>query len=215
MHPSTEDLLSVRDGEPLDARRATACERPEHAGELERLRRMRHALRALPDLEPPPGVLQRAMVEAERSSRRSIWPRALAGIGVAAAVASVAILLVGGPGASVSPDAEPPAIAPPATWRAPAVMATPTPTYTSLVQESAHLEEVLSQISYQRPLMTGSTAGTIAGLEDRIAVIDELSTYGSARGLRPPEREALLSERVQLLNALVHVRLAQSQKPGF
>jgi hypothetical protein len=24
-----------------------------------------------------------------------------------------------------------------------------------------------------------------------------------------------LSERVQLLNALVHVRLAQSQKPGF
>jgi hypothetical protein len=92
---------------------------------------------------------------------------------------------------------------------------TPTPTYTSLVQESARLEQVLSQISYQRPLMTGGTAGTIVGLEDRIAVIDELSTYGSARGLKSPEREALLSERVELLNALVHVRLAQSQKPGF
>ena len=212
MYPSTEDLLSVRDGEPLDAARATACERPEHAPELERLRRTRDALRALPELAPPPGVWQRA-VEAERASRRSIWPRALAGIGVAAAVATLAVLLVGQGGPTARP--EPTAVAPAAIWRAPAIVQTPTPTYTSLVQESARLEQVLSQISYQRPLMTGSTAGTIAGLEDRIAAIDELSTYGSARGLRPAEREALLTERVDLLNALVHVRLAQSQKPGF
>lgn len=211
MHPSTEDLLSVRDGEPLDVARATACERPEHAPELERLRRMGDALRALPDLEPPAGVWQRA-VAAESVSRRSIWPRAL-GVGVAAAVAAVAILMIAGPGGIG--DVEAPVIAPSPTWRAPAAVPTPTPTYTSLVQESARLEQVLSQISYQRPLMTGSTAGTIVGLEDRIAVIDELSTYGSARGLRSAEREALLSERVELLNALVHVRLAQSQKPGF
>ncbi|HZF30526.1 MAG TPA: hypothetical protein VE907_15520 [Gammaproteobacteria bacterium] len=210
MHPSTEDLLSVRDGEPLDAARATACECPEHGPELGRLHRMRDALRALPELEPPAGVWQRA-VEAERASRRSIWPRALAGVGVAAAVAAVAVLSIGG---SV-PDlgTEPTAIAPPATWRAP--VQTPTATYTSLVQESARLEQLLSEISYQRPLMTGGTAGTIVGLEDRIAVIDELSTYGRARGLQSPEREALLSERVELLNALVHVRLAQSQTPGF
>lgn len=212
MHPNTEDLLSVRDGEPLDAARATACERPEHAPELDRLRRMRHALRALPELAPPPGVWQRA-VDAELASRRSIWPRALAGIGVAAAVAAVAIFLLGDAGPAAGP--EPLAVAPAAVWRAPALVQTPTPTYTSLVQESARLEQVLSQISYQRPLMTGGTASTIAGLEDRIAAIDELSTYGSTRGLRPAEREALLSERVELLNALVHVRFAQSQKPGF
>ncbi|HEX5047847.1 MAG TPA: hypothetical protein VFX89_12080 [Gammaproteobacteria bacterium] len=212
MHPSTEDLLSVRDGEPLDAARATACERPEHTFELDRLRRTRDALRALPQLAPPPGVWQRA-VEAERVSRRSMWPRALAGLGVAAAVAAVAVFLIGEGGPPAGP--EPAAITPAAVWRAPALVQTPTPTYTSLVQESARLEQVLSQISYQRPLMTGGTAGTIAGLEDRIAAIDELSTYGSARGLRPAEREALLSERVDLLNALVHVRFAQSQKPGF
>src|SRR5262245_2554537 len=162
MHPSTEDLLSIRDGEPLDATRAAACERPEHAPELERLRRTRDALRALPELAPPPGVWQRA-VEAEHASRRSIWPRALAGVGVAAAVAVGAVLLV----AEIArePDRESLAVTPAPVWRAPALVQTPTPTYTSLVQESARLEQVLSQISYQRPLMTGSTAGTIAGLE--------------------------------------------------
>jgi hypothetical protein len=85
----------------------------------------------------------------------------------------------------------------------------------SLVRESERLERVLSQISYQRPLMKGSTAGTIVGLEDRILLIDEQLSYGSARGLPPPQRDALWGERVDLLNALVYVRLAQSQRPGF
>src|SRR5689334_4501782 len=131
MHPSTEDLLSVRDGEPLDAARATACEHPEHAPELDRLRRTRDALRALPELAPPPGVWQRA-VEAERASRRPLWPRALAGLGVAVAVATVAVFLIG-QGAPTT-DPEPLAVAPAAVWRAPALVQPPTPTYTSLVQ---------------------------------------------------------------------------------
>src|SRR6185436_9623844 len=126
MHPSTEDLLSVRDGEPLDAARAAACECPEHAPELDRLRRTRAALRALPELEPPPGVWQRA-VEAERTHRRPLWPRALAGIGVAAAVATVAIFLIGGAGPKGGP--EPTIVTPAAVWRAPALVQTPTPTY--------------------------------------------------------------------------------------
>ena len=157
MHPSTEDLLSVRDGEPLDAARATACERPEHAPELERLRRVREALRALPELAPPDGVLQRTF-EAERAAPRSFRRRALAGAGVAAAVAAVALFVIGQSGNA--PDTEPAVIAPSATWRPPMDAQTPTPTYASLVQESARLEQLLSQISYQRPLMTGSTAGT-------------------------------------------------------
>src|SRR5262245_11808260 len=149
MHPSTEDLLSVRDGEPLDAEAATACELPEHAPEIERLRRMRAALGALPELAPPPGVWQRT-VEAERASRRSGWPRAAAVVGVAAAVAAVAIFVVGGE--LRMSGAEPSVSTSPATWRVPVEVRTPTPTYVSLVQESARLEGLLSEISYQRPL---------------------------------------------------------------
>ena len=54
MHPSTEDLLSVRDGEPLDALTSEAIAgSAEHANEVERLRRLRNALQALPDFDPP------------------------------------------------------------------------------------------------------------------------------------------------------------------
>ena len=87
--------------------------------------------------------------------------------------------------------------------------------YSALVEESARLDRMLGQLQYQRPVMTGATASTIAGLEDRIAFIDEQLTYGSARGLPHPQRAALWGERVELMNALVHVRYAQAQPAGF
>ena len=87
--------------------------------------------------------------------------------------------------------------------------------YTALVAESARLERLLGQISYQRPLMSGATASTIVGLEDRIGVIDEQLTYSTARGCRSRERDALWGERVELMNALVQVRYAQAQPAGF
>jgi hypothetical protein len=49
-------LLKVRDGEPMDAVTAELCAKPEHLREVERLHRMRDALRALPDVAPPAGV---------------------------------------------------------------------------------------------------------------------------------------------------------------
>ena len=57
------------------------------------------------------------------------------------------------------------------------------------------------------------TAGTIVGLEDRIAYVDAQLSYAAARGLAPPYRKALWGERVELMNALVQVRFAQTQ--GF
>ena len=66
MRPRTEDLLAVRDGEPLDALARAAVESsPFHEHEVERLRRMRNALRALPAIEPPPHVLTRVLEEKE------------------------------------------------------------------------------------------------------------------------------------------------------
>lgn len=216
MHPSTEDLLKVRDGEPMDAVTAELCARHEHMREVERLQRMRDALRALPDVPPPAGAWERVLA-AQQPAPRPEPPRflrAAVGFGIAAGVALGALLLVTGPRESDVPPAvvdSTPASTVPLLESTPLVQ----PSYASLVEESARLDRVLRNISYQRPVMNAGTAGTIVGLEDRIAFIDEQLTYGAARGLGLRQREALWTERVELMNALVYVRLAQAQRTGF
>ena len=238
MHPSTEDLLSIRDGEPVDAVVAERACDAAHEQEIERLRKTRDALRGLADVAPPDGAW--AIIEAverETRPRANPWPRRVAGVGVAAAVAAVAVVLIGtpshprGPGAPASaPQAvelttalDPPDLPSAITGAAPIHAAdrpfldgrVVTASYPALVQESARLDRALRRLSYQRPMMSGETAATIAGLEDRIALIDEQLTYGNARGVEQPERTALWGERVELMNALVHVRYAQAQPTGF
>jgi hypothetical protein len=224
MHPSTEDLLSVRDGEPLDALTSEVIAgSAAHANEVERLRRMRSALEALPDLDPPEGAWK-AIAAAERETRArrgNVLMQRVAGVGIAAAVAMAAILYLGsvarGPDDLVSTTTpngaagEAPAGPDDLVLGGRVIPAS----YSALVAESARLDRVLGQLRYQRPLMSGGTASTIVGLEDRIAFIDEQLTYGSARGLPQPERTALWGERVELMNALVHVRYAQAQPGGF
>jgi hypothetical protein len=63
--------------------------------------------------------------------------------------------------------------------------------------------------------MTGATASTIAGLEDRIAFVDEQLAYSAAGRVPVPQRAALWSDRVELMNALVSVRYAEAQANGF
>jgi hypothetical protein len=220
MHPSTEDLLTIRDGEPLGAAERAAIEaRPMALREVERLRAVQRGLRALPDLEPPPGVWERVVAaEHERRFAPRRWLRGLAGLGVAAAVAGVAIIyLAQEPAVPEWTAAVPSTVVVPGgrgTREAPYVAPLPA-SYTVLVEESARLEKLLAQMPSPRPLMAGSTATTIVGLEDRIAFLDEQLSYGAARGLQMPQREALWSERVELMNALVHVRFAQAQGNGF
>jgi hypothetical protein len=235
MHPSTEDLLSVRDGEPLDAITSNViAEDATHGREIDRLSEMRDALRRLPDVAPPDDMWARiAAVERATRPRRSTWLLLTAGVGVAAAVAALAIFVIGTPLRQSGGLVQPPALQaseglpasttdePPSTVVGtttvfdpdrPFVGARIVPaTYPALMQESARLDRALRRLSYQRPMMSAETATTIAGLEDRIALIDEQLTYGNARGVPQPERTALWGERVDLMNALVHVRYAQAQ----
>ena len=68
MYPSTEELLSIRDGEPVDADARAAVETdPALQTEVSRLEAIRDRLRELPVLSPPPGV--RATVFLELESR--------------------------------------------------------------------------------------------------------------------------------------------------
>ena len=231
MHPSTEDLLSVRDGEPVDAEvRAEIAGDIAQSREVERLRSVRHALRGLPEIAPPDGVWERiAVAEREARPRSAPWRKYVAGAGIAAAVAAAALFVVANAprldsrpaatanrGSTVVGGDTPQAVAAPTMLGGPMFGGRVMPTsYPALVQESQRLDRVLHGLQYQQPMMSGATATTIAGLEDRIALIDEQITYSNARGVPQPERTALWGERVELMNALVHVRYAQAQPGGF
>jgi len=216
MRPSTEDLLAVRDSEPLDASVKTVIESSlVHGRSVERLRRVQNTLRALPALEPPPYVLA-LVLEAKdvREVGRSRWLRFAAGAGVAAAVATAAIVYVNTSGQSEPLDAAPATLVASGEQNALHLTATPV-SYVSLVEQSGRLDQLLAELPAQRPLMTGATASTIAGLEDRIAFLDEQLAYSAAGKLPVPQRAALWSDRVEVMNALVSVRYAEAQMNGF
>jgi hypothetical protein len=215
MRPSTEDLLAVRDGGPLDASAKALIEAsPVYVREVERLRRLRNALRALPAIEPPADVLARVLEANEaREMGRGRWLRFAAGASVAAAVATAAIVYVATSGQSPRPVVTTAPLAANET-SAPPVTATPV-SYVSLVEESGRLDQLLAELPAQRPLMTGATASTIAGLEDRIAFLDEQLAFSAAGKLPVPQRAALWSDRVEVMTALVSVRYAEAQLNGF
>lgn len=150
-------------------------------------------LRELPELPPPPGVWERVLAaERERAGVRRFWRRSAA---LAATLAVVAVMT----GVAYFKYARD------------AAFEVEAANYTALVAESARLERVLAELPASRPLMVGSTASAIAGLEDRIAVVDAQLSYAAAQDVAPPYRQALWGERVELMNALVYVRFAQAQ----
>ena len=87
MYPSAEELLSIRDGEPVDAEVLAAVDaEPSLQAEIERLQATRDRLRELPELAPPPGVRAKVFAQLEsgpgttlrsrRDSRPSVPTRA-------------------------------------------------------------------------------------------------------------------------------------------
>jgi hypothetical protein len=151
-------------------------------------------LRELPELQPPPGVWERVLeAERARAEARRAWRR-----GAALAAVMAVVAMTGGVAAYFLNATE-------------TTSASGTTSYAALVAESARLEQVLAQLPAPRPLMAGSTASTIVGLEDRIAFVDTQLSYAAAEDVAAPYRQALWGERVELMNALVYVRFAQAQ----
>jgi len=162
-------------------------------------------LRELPELAPPAGVWERVLeAVGERAAARHFRRRALAAATVIVFAASPLIYV------ATLDRAEPPTLF---VAVQPARVPGEGTSYAPLVAESARLERLLADLPAPRPLMAGTAAGTVVGLEDRIALIDAQLSYAAARDLAPPYREALWGERVELMNALVYVRFAQTQ--GF
>ena len=203
MHADIEQLLNLRDGEPVadEVRRHVAACR-QCGDELDRLDRLASRLRRLPALEP----------------RQTLWegvgarvidpPRSRFPWGQWAAVAASCVIAIGlvmrGPGSGPSerdsgespPFAE---IVPSAPASIPGV---------DYVAQSRQLEATLRALPAAPRVTRASTAGTIADLEDRIAMIDLKLSHP---GLSGDGRRALWEQRVRLMRTLVRVRYAQAR----
>jgi len=219
MYPSTENLLKIRDGEPIDADALAYVEAdPSARAELSRLRQTRQALNDLPTLEPPAGSWDQivAAVDCDAPLTQSYqwrWPLRAA---IAASVAAAALMLVARTtNLPTSADLAPATIVADTVPSNQIADIVGTPSYISLVRESAQLDHALNRITYQPRVVRAGTASTMADLEDRIAIIDDQLNMAPRLGLSPLQIEMLWQVRVDLMRGLTYMRSARAQRSGY
>jgi len=218
MYPRTEDLLTIRDGEPIDAElHARLLADPRASDELARIKALKSALGELPELRPGESVRSRIMAELCAVDRVQIGQRRRWLIfGLAASVAALAVSFLLPMRLVPTIDEEPTLVAANDSREAQTVAtAAAAEPYAALVEESARLERILTVLPERARVMNVGTMGTIVGLEDQVALIDHQLTLGAATGLGGESRQALWRERVDVMNALVQVRYAQAQRVGY
>ncbi len=196
MHAGFNELSEIAAGRRSAGTHVAGC--PDCRTELERLRRLREGLAALPGFAAPPVAWPSIRARAARTAgarRRGAVPAALAASLVAAA--ALAWLLAARP-------------SPPADAGFAAVAAAPggAPVI-ELVAENARLEALLSQLPQSRTTRLG-TAYTVAAIEDRLALVDDHLTTVTLEPYAPEVAEDLWRERVTLMNSLVQVHYARA-----
>jgi len=198
-HLDVETLLALRDGD------AVANEPTAHLegcatcrADLARLRALRDGLRALPPVPPGPELWARVIAAVEPPvrvvARRSRVRLMVAGIAASFALAASVTLVVLRDG----PAATAPAVA----------LAGAEPSVGDLQQRSQRLEAVLAALESRPRVTSARSAGTIAELEDGIALVDyQIGQVEPGAGSAALHR-ALWTKRVELMESLVTVRYA-------
>jgi hypothetical protein len=210
MHPSFDQLLSLREDAPEDEVTAHVRDCAECNASVEHARTIASKLRALPTTAHPPDrwlairtafLAQAATVK--RGARRPGWfvPA------VSAAVVLVAVLL------TVSSHGPRQASGPRAT--AGNATAPWAPEQWQLVAESQRLEAVLASLPADTRVARAGTALTVADLEDRIRWVDYRLNLANEAGISRRQEGLLWRERVELLNSLVAVRYADARTGAF
>lgn len=205
MHATTEQLLSLRDGQPVDAgaaAHAAACE--DCRRELARLARIRAQLRALPELDPPAGFWRSATADAPGKPHEPVqrW-QWVAGIAASFVLGMALVIGIGqredaGPARGTTTDLIASTPAP-----ASSVNGVTTP---ELLETSRQLEAALRAMPAAPRVTRASTALTIAELQDRLLDIDMRL---NDQRLDPVTERALWQQRVMLMDTLMQVRFAQ------
>ena len=153
-------------------------------------------LAALADFEPPAGgwhaVLAARNAREARLDRR--WPLALAAAAVVATVGIAGLL-------QSAQDAF--------NGGLPAANPDHAPVAAGMRAENERLESILARLP-ERRAMRGSTAFTVAELEDRLALLDDRLSRVALEPNAPERAERLWRERVDVMHTLVQVRYADA-----
>jgi len=209
MHADIDQLLSLRDREPVSADVAahvSAC--IDCSRRLARLQANRSRLQSLPDVIAVAGDEDWREIERRVAARRAA-PRRRIRIGVAAAAASLVSLgLLAG--LRVQDRAANPADA--FAGIESAVVAADAPTITELQHRSMLLEQLLAALPERPAVERAATALPIDSLEAQVQWVDHrLSEAGSAASASE-ETEQLWRDRIELMNSLVQLRYVEAQR---
>jgi hypothetical protein len=204
MHARIDQLLSLRDREPLDAEVRAHVETCRYCGTaLERVQDIRERLRALPSVQAEPGAWP--AVQATIAAR-ALGARRRARLGRLAAVASVAALAVCA-GLAVSGRLSGSRVATPV---AAMTGGADGQSVDRLRERSVALEEVLAAMPSRPAVERADVSMPIDALEAQVQWLDHQLSLAGADG-RSAESEQLWRDRVEVMNSLVQLRYVEAQ----
>jgi len=206
MHARIDDLLSLRDGEPVDvAVRSHVESCSECAQAKSALETVRRRLAALPTVAAPAEGWQRVLWRIDESPATA--PRR--GKALTAIAASFAVLAVLA-GVLLR---EPSYVAPhPAAVPAAMVASQTAHEIAQLRDRSRILEEVLAALPERPAVERAGTAVPIETLQAQVQWLDHQLSVSGAAHVAPDETERLWRERVELMNTLVQLRYVEAQR---
>jgi hypothetical protein len=201
MHARLDQLLSLRDGEPVDgqvAAHVAAC--AECTAALAGVSTLRDRLRALPPAAADGGrgwtAMQARLAARERGLRRRATAASLA---AAASVATLAVVA---------------ALRFPETPPTPAATAPVSTSVAELQARSQALEAMLAALPERPAVAREATAVPIDTLESEVQWLDhQLSAAADAMPAR--QAEQLWRDRVEVMNSLVQLRYVEAQRPAL
>ncbi|HEX6572533.1 MAG TPA: hypothetical protein VF055_10960 [Steroidobacteraceae bacterium] len=206
MHARVEHLLSLRDGEPVDAAvRAHVESCTECTAALAETSRLRARLRTLPSAPPDERgwsrVRERLAARVRRARTRARFDRAAVAASLAVIAAAVAWRVSDAP--ATHGDATAARLVAPLT----AQEAIALDRVAQLRTQSAALEDALALLGERPAVQRAGTAMPIDTLEAQVQWIDHrISASGDAF-----EAEQLWRERVDAMNTLVRLRYVEAQ----
>jgi hypothetical protein len=211
MHASIDHLLSLRDGEPVDAATAAHVEQcPRCSAELRRLRETRAQLQSLPQLDAPSSFqeVQRAMARPAAAPRRALTARLVAGLAFVTLTAIFFVALRDETTPTVVEDSTQRGVEPVEQVTSP-LEHVENARVPELVAQSRQLDDLLQQLPARPRIERVSTAAMIDTIEERIQWLDFQLSDAPGSGLNEEQTQRLWRERVELMDSLVKVRYAE------
>ncbi len=191
MHPSRDELIDLLDGGGAPETEAHVASCASCTREMKGMRELATALRDLPPHRPPSDGWPALKRELKQSPTAGWLPTAVA-VGLLALLSASFVVLI-----RQAPAQEPAS----AVSERQAIKEKIEP----LKARSRTLESALATYKNKSQVLSGRTAGTMAYLEDGLAIVDLQLSLLQSPDAEPDKLLRLWEERVRLLTALVEL----------